>query len=98
MQIQTLWFSPTGGTARVADCLRRAMGEPGGTVDLTDRTGDFSQIAFAREDVVIIAVPSFAGRVPALAMERLARVRKPEPSAFTNAAAEIASRLLALTV
>ena len=31
-------------------------------------------------------------------LERLARVRKPEPSAFTNAAAEIASRLLALTV
>lgn len=31
-------------------------------------------------------------------LERLARVRKPEPSAFTNAAVEIASRLLALTV
>ncbi len=75
MQIHALWFSPTGGTARVADCLLRAMGEPGSTVDLTDRTVDFSQIVFGRDDVVMIAVPSFAGRVPALAMDRLARVR-----------------------
>lgn len=74
MEVYTLLFSPTGGTARVAACLAQKLGNPGAIVDLTDRNVDFFQIVFGREDVVLIAVPAFAGRVPSLAMERLSQV------------------------
>ena len=36
---------------------------------------DFSQISLDKEDVCVVAVPSFGGRVPAIAAERLERIR-----------------------
>ena len=36
---------------------------------------DFSRISLDKEDICIVAVPSFGGRVPAIAAERLERIR-----------------------
>ena len=44
-------------------------------MDLTDAGADFSSVTLNKDDVAIIAVPSFAGRVPALAASRLAQIR-----------------------
>lgn len=68
-------FSPTGGTARVAQALTEPLGGVQETVDLCDRRIDFDAVALSPADVAWIAVPSFAGRVPVTAMERLSRVR-----------------------
>lgn len=65
-------FSPTGGTKRVADILARGMGGAWQEVDLT-RTG--VDMALTQQDVCLVAVPSFGGRVPGLAMERLRDIR-----------------------
>lgn len=43
-------------------------------IDLTDAKEDFSAVAFARDDVAVIAVPSYGGRVPDLAAERIRRI------------------------
>jgi ferredoxin len=40
-------------------------------VDLTDHTTDFSVLSFSSEDIAVIAVPSYGGRVPAPAVQRL---------------------------
>ena len=66
-------FSPTGGTAKVSDILSKALGNRCTTVDLTAPEG-VSAPAFTSEDVCIIAVPVFGGRVPAVAAQRLGRL------------------------
>ena len=71
MKLYEITFSPTGGTQKAADLLTEALGGERIAVDLTDRTADFSAVAFTPEDVAVIAVPSYGGRVPAAAVQRL---------------------------
>lgn len=71
-------FSPTGGTKKVSEILAEGLAdgaEQGTWIDLTDRTADFSACAFQREDAVVIAVPSYGGRVPVVAAERIRQVK-----------------------
>ena len=68
--IYQLLFSPTGGTRAVADALC-----PGQVIDLCDRDRDFASVTLTADDVAIIAVPSYGGRVPVPAARRLARVQ-----------------------
>lgn len=64
-------FSPTGGTKRVATILSQALADETVWVDLSARDTDFDRVALTREDVALIAVPSYSGRVPTVAAERL---------------------------
>ena len=73
-------FSPTGGTEKVAQILSQEMKTAGFLdeivkVDLCDRNFDFKSVDIKAEDFALIAVPSYGGRVPALAAERLALVK-----------------------
>lgn len=70
MHCAQLIFSPTGGTARVARVLSGTWETEVETIDLTDP--GVAPRGFGPEDLVLIAVPSYGGRVPALAAERLA--------------------------
>ncbi len=72
MKYTTIIFSPTGGTEKVAKALTATWGESAATVDLTKMDKDFAQVALTSEDVAVIAVPSYGGRMPGLAAERLA--------------------------
>ena len=63
-------FSPAGHTATAAE----AVAEPFGTwvtIDLSRRDTDFSKYTFTQEDLLFWAVPSYGGRVPAIAVERM---------------------------
>lgn len=71
MNIYEITFSPTGGTQKAADILTKALGGGSTAVDLTDSGGDFSAAALDSEDIALIAVPSYGGRVPGPAAERL---------------------------
>lgn len=68
-------FSPTGGTEKCADILSDVLFQGAETIDLTDAQEDFSRYEFRPEDVVIAAVPSYGGRVPAIAIERLSQLK-----------------------
>ncbi len=46
----------------------------GKTIDLADPEKDFSTCAVDEDDQVLIALPSFGGRVPTIATERLSRI------------------------
>lgn len=74
MKLYNIVFSPTGGTKKVADYLTGALGEEVTAVDLTDSKQDFHAISLTKEDVAVISVPSYGGRVPAVAAQRLSRV------------------------
>lgn len=70
MEIYEMSFSPTGGTRRVADVLAAAWSDNVCQVDLA--APHFKvDVTFSEDDVVLMAVPSYAGRVPALAVERI---------------------------
>ena len=75
MKLYEITFSPTGGTQKAADLLTDALGREITAVDLTDSRAAFSAIAFTPEDVAVIAVPSYGGRVPRPATERLAAMK-----------------------
>ena len=64
MRIYQILFSPTGGTKKVAAPFAEVFGREVSTIDLTDASMDFSQISLDKEDICVVAVPSFGGRVP----------------------------------
>lgn len=70
MKINVLYFSPTGGTKRTAQHLAGALG---GETLCTDLTVHPAQSAPA--DAAVIAVPSFGGRVPPLAAQRIRQLK-----------------------
>lgn len=75
MNLYELSFSPTGGTRKVADCLSQALARKSDQLTLTDRGVAFAGLSLTEDDVALIAVPSYGGRVPAPAVERLSRIK-----------------------
>ena len=75
MTYYEILFSPTGGTKKVADILMHTLCEESVQVDLMDKGADFSARTFQPGDICLVAVPSFGGRVPSVAMERLGQMK-----------------------
>lgn len=75
MKVYQFCFSPTGGVQKAAAQLCGALGAPVETVDLTDRELDFGALRFDPDALAVLAVPSYGGRVPALAAERIRALR-----------------------
>ena len=67
-------LQPTGGTEKVAGFIAAKLGSDIVNIDLTDRKADFKGVALNGDDVAVIAVPSYGGRVPAPAAERITQI------------------------
>lgn len=67
--LYNLYFSPTGGTKRVAEILSHAMADDVVYVDLLKKNAPMPD--FTAEDVCILSVPAFGGRVPQAAIEKI---------------------------
>ena len=74
MGVYTLCFSPTGGTKRVLDLLAAGLADVE-EIDLSAPHGAWADRAFRAGAFCLIGVPSYGGRVPAAAVERLRTVR-----------------------
>ena len=74
MNIVEIIFSPTGGTEKVAHLISSHWGENTVKIDLSDAKTDFTKCVINEEDQVLIAMPSFGGRAPAVAIERLKQI------------------------
>ena len=74
MNTVEITFSPTGGTEKVAHILGKQLGDNTVKIDLSDARTDFSQCVISEEDQVLVAMPSFGGRAPAVAIERLKQI------------------------
>lgn len=75
MKLYNILFSPTGGTRKAADALCAGFGLPVHTIDLCDRSVEFSTLSFTPQDICVFSVPSFGGRVPAPAAQRMAAMQ-----------------------
>ncbi len=71
-RILKIIFSPTGGTEKVADILCRAFGGETDTVDLSAREFAGCEI---EGGLAVIAMPSFGGRAPKTAVDRLKQIK-----------------------
>lgn len=69
----------TGGSGsfgqKVAAIVSESLSKDIEQVDLMDGGRDFSEVLLDSSGIAVIAVPSFGGRVPAPAAERIARIR-----------------------
>ena len=74
MNIYNITFSPTGGTQRVCDLLCESLGGNCVATDLCVSEGLLVVPSIADDDLVVISMPVFAGRVPAVAVERLREI------------------------
>lgn len=72
MKTYAMYFSPTGGTKKVLDILAETW-QINGWIDLSETGETMSEVSFTAEDVCIVAVPSFYGRMPEVALERMKR-------------------------
>lgn len=79
--LYNIYFSPTGGTKKVADIL---VGNLGGEVCEVDICCDIEKMTLQAEDVCLFSVPSFAGRVPQIAVERLKKISGNGAKAILN--------------
>lgn len=72
--IYEILFSCAGTTKKIADGIASKLDGHTTLVDLTAR--DFKGITLAdKDDIVLFAVPVWGGRVPALAVERLHKIK-----------------------
>ena len=74
MNATQIIFSPTGGTKQVADTITETWGMPVSEIDLTNKETDYDSLSLKEEDIVLIAVPSYGGRVPAPATQRISKI------------------------
>ena len=73
MILHSVYFSPSGTTKRVAELVTGNIAGRSVNYDITQLV-DISP-AIGADDVVMFVMPVYAGRVPALAAERLASVK-----------------------
>lgn len=75
MRIVQIVFSPTGGTQCAADIITGEWGSAVVKLDLCDTWTDYSSICLEADDIALIAVPSYGGRVPSIAASRIAQIK-----------------------
>ena len=84
MKYYRIIFSPTGGTEKVANAITKNWKQIE-TIDLTLLDTDYAKISFEKDSLVLIAMPSFGGVAPSLALERLSpSIRPPESNCTTG--------------
>ena len=73
--VYTFVFSPCGSTKKVADVLAEEFSSVKQEVDLTDPKKNFASVSLQAQDLAIVAVPSYGGRVPAVAIDRIQKIQ-----------------------
>ena len=69
MSVYSIYFSPTNSTEKIVKIVAKQFGTDQ-EIDLSQRDIVFDQ-SFDAKDVCIFGVPSYGGRVPAVAIERM---------------------------
>lgn len=70
MKTYKIIFSPTGGTERIADAITKNWQEP----EVIDLSKSNFNTTLEADSLALIAMPSFGGLAPQLALDRLAKI------------------------
>ena len=74
MKVTTLYFSATYTTKRVVEAVAAGLSSEVVSYDITNDMAT-DTVTIPREELVVVGVPVYAGRVPAMAVERLRRFK-----------------------
>lgn len=74
MSVYKIIFSPTGGTKKVVDMVTRAFSNAVRYIDITVQDCP-AYVEINESDICIIGVPSYGGRVPEIAKQRLMQIQ-----------------------
>ena len=85
-KIYTAYFSPTGGTKKAALALTSALADTDGFTEIDLSLPALAQYTLAADDIIVVAVPVFGGRVPAFALRQLTALHGQNTSAIAVAA------------
>lgn len=69
MSVYSIYFSPTNSTKEIANLVANEVGSYQ-EIDLSKKEDMVDQV-FDADDVCVIGVPSYGGRVPGIALERM---------------------------
>ena len=75
MSVYQIVFSPTGGTQKVSSIFTKSFSPDNKIIDLCSYEIDFSSCSFEEQDICIVSVPSYGGRVPEIAVSRLHQIK-----------------------
>ena len=75
MHLYAIHFSPTGGTKKVMNCLAANISKDYSQISLMNPNTDYGSYSFGSEDLCLVGVPAFGGRVPDTALERLKQMK-----------------------
>lgn len=75
MNIHQITFSPTGGTRRVSELLCKGIAANSNFTELCTKLENLKYPIINADDLIVISMPVYAGRVPALAVERLKGIK-----------------------
>lgn len=75
MSFYTIFFSPTGGTQKTAEIFANAWDKTWIAVDLIKNQSSGQKLNLNADDICLIAVPSFGGRVPKPAVDQLKEMK-----------------------
>ncbi len=64
MNITAIYFSPTGGTKQYVQTIAERFDEKYAILDLSERDTRLREHTFSKDDLVVVGVPVYYGRVP----------------------------------
>lgn len=80
MKVTTLYFSATYTTKRVVESVAAQLSDNVVTYDITNDSST-DEVAIPSNELLVVGVPVYAGRVPTMAVERLRRFKGNDTSA-----------------
>ena len=74
-KIKLVYYSPTGTGKRTVEAIRKGMDLDYDVIDLTPTDAEFKSHSLAKDELAIIAAPVYSGRIPAVAVNRIKKVK-----------------------
>ena len=81
MSVYAIYFSPTRSTEKIVKILAKEFGNYG-EIDLSKQSSGENVRAFKEDDICIFGVPSYGGRVPEPALERMKKMKGNQTTAI----------------
>ena len=75
MRFYNIFFSPTGGTEKVADIVAKGTKLDAEEIDLIKEPNKLMKVKFEKKDLCLVAVPSYGGRIPSVVTDMFRKVK-----------------------
>ena len=75
MKFYNIFFSPTGGTKKVADIIINGTRQEAEVIDLIKDPEKIKKLQLKKDDVCLVVIPSYGGRIPSVITDMFRNVK-----------------------